>query len=1265
MRKFYLLGLGLFFGIASSAQCPKSATSFGSGTAPTVYLGITQLTTCAYAGEFQTLNNCAIGISYQVTSTGGAGNYLTIYDNTNTPVAFGNSPVTFTATYTGVYYSMPTVNAGCGIESACRTVSFQYIGPAPSCIDPTGLGVVNITSASADLNWGVVSGAAGYNVEWGAPGFTPGTGAEFGAASPLTNTTNAGGLTPTTSYQFYVQTDCGVSGVSNWVGPISFATSLAPLTCGSGNPFLLYAQNFEGAFPSDWFTDALAGSGPDWTYITGQTPSGGTGPSGAQSGTGYVYLETSAGLTGETDTLDSPPIDLSSVVDAARMTFYYHMFGPTTGQLQVFTSTDNIFWTSQFSIAGQQQTSLTAPWTPVEIDLTAYTGGLIYVKFVASRGTSFTGDIAIDNFQVEGCVSCPGPSNLTLVGSTTSSANFSWIENGTSTNWMLEYGPTGFTPGTGTYVTAPTNPFNITGLGVNSSYSVYVRSVCGPGDTSSYVGPVSFNTFDLASFTFMETDVNCPNTGFIDISGTGTAYDILDDAEQGVTLDFPIIYQGTLVQNITIGSNGGIDIGTLIGDVGYGGNMNTLDNGIHPWGDDLDSETGDVYYETIGVAPNRTIIVQWETICNFSGSIGAPTVTFQVQILEGTNEIYFVYEDVIFGAPNAADDFAANADIGLAGPIQDFYISNNNSTFLMNNSCVHFYYPTCPKPSNITSSYSTTDSIQIGWTSNGSETAWIIEYGPTGFTPGAGTLFATTTNPDTVGVLIDNTVYDFYVYADCGAGDTSSYAGPGTFATDIVCASPTGFALNYTAADSAGFTWTAAGLETSWTIEYGPLGFVPGTGSGTVFTTGFVPDTIGGLAPGTVYQFYIQADCGSGLNNPWTGPLTYSTPIVNDSTCDAVAVPVDGSTNTYTNAGATQQIGTIVPGFNTVWFTFVAPASGNVEISTCGNDFNNMLAIYSATDCSNFGTFTFEDGATGNPFTACVGVGSAGVNSCGLTPGNTYYLVIGSEVNGVTGLFPLKLTELPAINAGSAVPQDVCEDNIAVDLFTTIVGNATTTGTWYNPVASAGNEASALISVVGAPAGTYPFFYVQVEVCGSDTVQTSITVVETPNVGMGGIINAGCNYNSVSLADGLSGTIDFGGTWFTSSGNALTSSLVTYNMDPAGSYVYHYVVDNGVCASDTATVTVNVIDCLGIDDVTNNRLSVYPNPVVETLTIQNLSIETALLQLFDVQGKLINVIQLNGVYGNYNLDMQNIERGMYIVRITTENSVQEVRIVKQ
>lgn len=121
-------------------------------------------------------------------------------------------------------------------------------------------------------------------------------------------------------------------------------------------------------------------------------------------------------------------------------------------------------------------------------------------------------------------------------------------------------------------------------------------------------------------------------------------------------------------------------------------------------------------------------------------------------------------------------------------------------------------------------------------------------------------------------------------------------------------------------------------------------------------------------------------------------------------------------------------------------------------------------------------------------------------------------------------------------------------------------------------------------------------------------------------------------------------------------------------MFAAGTYNFTYTVTStGACADAVATVTVNLDDCvgLGIADNASEVLSVYPNPVMDVLTIQNLNITSGVIDVLDVQGKLVKSIVISGVTGNYNLDMSGFERGVYVVRITTENTIQETRVVKQ
>ncbi|MBO4741561.1 MAG: hypothetical protein J5605_07980, partial [Bacteroidales bacterium] len=83
-------------------------------------------------------------------------------------------------------------------------------------------------------------------------------------------------------------------------------------------------------------------------------------------------------------------------------------------------------------------------------------------------------------------LTCPGVSNLAISGTT-----LTWTERGTATQWIVEYGATGFRPGTGTSVVVNNTPsYSFSSL-AGGIYDFYVRSNCGSGDTSRYCGPVT------------------------------------------------------------------------------------------------------------------------------------------------------------------------------------------------------------------------------------------------------------------------------------------------------------------------------------------------------------------------------------------------------------------------------------------------------------------------------------------------------------------------------------------------------------------------------------------------------------------------------------------------------------------------------------------------------------------------------------------------------------------------------------------------------
>jgi len=94
--------------------------------------------------------------------------------------------------------------------------------PPPSCPDPSALTASNITDTQADLSWTAGGSENQWNIEYGVSGFQQGQGT---VVNGVTNPYTLSGLTAQTTYDYYVQADCGGGDASNWVGPYTFTTT--------------------------------------------------------------------------------------------------------------------------------------------------------------------------------------------------------------------------------------------------------------------------------------------------------------------------------------------------------------------------------------------------------------------------------------------------------------------------------------------------------------------------------------------------------------------------------------------------------------------------------------------------------------------------------------------------------------------------------------------------------------------------------------------------------------------------------------------------------------------------------------------------------------------------------------------------------------------------------------------------------------------------------------------------------------------------------
>ena len=363
----------------------------------------------------------------------------------------------------------------------------------PNCPEPsnTSLGAHAITATTASINWTEAGTATSWRVEIGAPGFTLGTGTstiESNDTVPLT------GLSPFTTYEFYVTAICTPTDSSPWAGPYSFTTLCNDTNLGpwmddvEGHP----STNTITGIANCW-SGTKTGSSFEWEITnSGTTGSSFTGALSANSGTNFFYTEASGAGTSDTTTLISPSIDLTSLT-TPFLEFYYHMFGNQIGSVSVEVF-DGTTWSNELTITGAQQATQASPWNQQFVDLSSYSG-IIQLRFVAVSNGSYEGDICLDDIAVIESPTCFTPSMAMANGTINDSTTASWTQQfGTPTKYYIEYGATGFTPGAGTLDSTTTTTKGLGGLTASTTYDYYVRAYCGVGDTTAWVGPITFTT---------------------------------------------------------------------------------------------------------------------------------------------------------------------------------------------------------------------------------------------------------------------------------------------------------------------------------------------------------------------------------------------------------------------------------------------------------------------------------------------------------------------------------------------------------------------------------------------------------------------------------------------------------------------------------------------------------------------------------------------------------------------------------------------------
>ncbi|MGB0982448.1 MAG: T9SS type A sorting domain-containing protein [Saprospiraceae bacterium] len=696
--------------------------------------------------------------------------------------------------------------------------SFMIVVPtAPSCVPPSAGLASSVTSSSASLGWTENGTATAWDVEWGATGFTQGTGTVDTASF---NPKMLSGLTANTSYDYYVRADCGGS-TSTWAGPYSFYTGHCQVSSSNS---------------SSYFDDFTTTGGSTNISNTGS----GYATNGYQDATTMTVSQYATGSITFSTTLVGTTVGVNVWVD-------------WNNDLDFDDTGEKVYASGAY--VGSASGSITVPvGTPI---------GSYRMRAICDYNSTNPGACSPNarsetedyTFAVVAAPACVPPSAGVASNLTATSADLGWTDNNMPSNtaWDVEWGSTGFTQGTGTTVAVSANPYTLNGLAANTTYDFYVRADCaiggGGSGQSAWVGPYSFTTA-CASVTlpWIESFETMASTG------TGVVPDCMVEVGDWVTT-------GT-VQN----RNRAPRTGTNFIHTNW-----TADDWLYTPSMDLTAGTSydfSFYYVTDGLSGWTTL----ETAMGNGQTSAAMTTTIGTAVSGATNTTYTKYTATFTPATTGT----YNLGIHVVANGSPWYITFDDLQVETTPTCIS---PNALTATNLTPSSAdlgwtnnntaADTSSQIEYGPDGFMPGM-----------GTGTIVYTGANPYTLNSLTENTVYDFYVRTICSPGDTSAWSGEGTFTTPLACPTPTALTTANVTATGADLGWTDNAGATSWLLEYGPNGFTPGTGVGTATSvvTGTNPHSVSSLMSNTNYDFYVRAICGAGDTSiVWSSAGSFTT----------------------------------------------------------------------------------------------------------------------------------------------------------------------------------------------------------------------------------------------------------------------------------------------------------------------------------------------------------------------------------------------------
>jgi len=458
----------------------------------------------------------------------------------------------------------------------------------------------------------------------------------------------------------------------------------------------------------------------------------------------------------------------------------------------------------------------------------------------------------------------------------------------------------------------------------------------------------------------------------------------------------------------------------------------------------------------------------------------------------------------------------------------------------------------------------------------------------------------------------------------------------------IACAAPTAGTASNATLTTADLSWVSGGANNA-EIVVQPLGTgVPATANDTGVNVVGTTYTAEGLTQSTFYEFYVRDECNLDTSfSEWAGPFYFNTTIVapdNDECTGAVEVPVNTDfscalTTAGTLLGATES-GYTTTCFGTpdddVWFSFVATSTThkirilNVE----GSTLDMYHALFTGANC---GSLALVDGSCSDADES---------NPTGLTVGQTYYIQVYSYSDT-----PETTTFQVCVGTPPPPPgNDECTGAYILNA-----------GTVYTDFPSDASNYSATTSNQTAPTTCFGFsggdvwYAVEIPQTGNIKIETGDasngdsgvdTVVTAYTGDCSNLVQVACDDDGADT--GSYSLLSLSGL---TPGNLLYLRVYEYNNDNAGNF--------SISAYDGT---------LGTSGFDANAFSYYPNPVKNVLNL-SYNDTISIVEVINLLGQTVLNTKYNA--NQVQVDLANLANGAYLVKVSSNDQVKTIKVIKQ